>query len=353
MKILHRYLAQTILSSTVLITLILLGLYAFILFVDQLGDLGKGSYDTWHAMLYVFLSLPYQVYLFFPVASLLGALVGLGMMANARELVVMRASGLSLFEVTWIVFKSALILITLITLLGELAVPELSRMARDLKLDAITNGKAMRTSTGVWVRDQDDFILLGEVHADHQVNHVLQFHFDQHHHMRWARRIEHAVFEAGRWHATNVHQSFFEKQRVKTTSYDTMVWPVHINPLLLSQQNQSDEMNVMELHHYLKMNRSAKQSVMMYRYAYAQRLVQPLTTLVMMLLAIPFIFGPLRSSTMGAKLLIGVSVGFGFHLINRFFGPISQVLQWSPELSAIGPTVVFACLGLILMKRTQ
>ncbi len=352
MKLLHRYIAQTILGATLLIILILMALYAFILFVDQLGDLGKGMYDTWHAMLYVLLSLPYQVYLFFPVACLLGALVGLGMMANHRELIVMRASGLSMFEITWVVFKTAILLIGLITILGEVCVPELSKVARDFKLDAMTNGKAIRTSTGVWVRDNDDFILLGEVHANSEVNHILQFHFDQHHHMRWARRIEHAAFYDGFWHATGVHETIFNKQHVETKTYDTLHWPVHINPLLLSQQNQSDEMNVVELHHYLTMNRAAKQSVMMYRYAYAQRLVQPLTTLVMMLLAIPFIFGPLRSSTMGAKLLMGVSVGFGFHLINRFFGPVSQVLQWSPEWSAIGPTVVFAFLGFLLMKRT-
>ncbi len=353
MKLLHSYIARTILSATLLITLILVALYAFILFVDQLSDLGKGDYDTWHAMLYVLMSLPYQIYLFFPVACLLGALVGLGSMANSRELVVMRASGVSMLEMTGVVFKAAIFFIILMTLLGETCVPELSKMARDFKLDAMTYGKAIRTSTGVWVRDKEDFILLGEVHANQQVDHVLQFHFDEHHRMRWARRIEHARFYDDAWHATGVSETIFKNHHVEVRHQETLLWTVHINPLLLSQQNQSDEMSIIELHRYLKMNRSSKQSVMMYRYAYAERLVQPLTTLVMMLLSIPFIFGPLRSSTMGAKLLVGVSVGFGFHLINRFFGPVSQVLQWPPELSAVGPTVIFALFGFLLMKRTQ
>lgn len=353
MKILHRYIARTILGATLLITLILTALYAFILFVDQLNDLGKGDYDAWHAMYYVIMSLPYQVYLFFPVACLLGALVGLGAMANARELIVARASGVSMMQMTGIVCQAALVFIIIMTILGETWVPELSRRARDFKLDATTHGKAIRTSTGVWVRDQEDFILLGEVRANQQIDHILQFHFDKNHRMRWARLIEHARFYNGAWHATGIKETVFKKNHIEVRQKEKLIWSVRINPLLLSQQNQSDEMTLFELHRYLKMNRTAKQSVMMYRYTYAARLVQPFTTLVMMLLSIPFIFGPLRSSTMGAKLLVGVSVGFGFHLINRFFAPVSQVLQWPPELSAIAPTLIFACLGFLLMRRTQ
>jgi lipopolysaccharide export system permease protein len=73
----------------------------------------------------------------------------------------------------------------------------------------------------------------------------------------------------------------------------------------------------------------------------------------MMVLAIPFVFGPLRSSTMGAKLLLGASVGFGFHLANRFFGPLADVLHWPPELAAILPTSVFALIGLYWMGRVR
>ena len=71
----------------------------------------------------------------------------------------------------------------------------------------------------------------------------------------------------------------------------------------------------------------------------------------MMMIAIPFIFGPLRSSTMGSKLLAGAAVGFGFNILNRFFGPLSHVYQWPPFLAAIIPTCIFALLGVYLMRR--
>ena len=95
------------------------------------------------------------------------------------------------------------------------------------------------------------------------------------------------------------------------------------------------------------------QSALNYQLAYWQRIIQPFTTVVMMILAIPFIFGPLRSSTMGSKLLAGATVGFGFHIINRFFGPFSQVLQWPPIIAALGPTLLFAGIGIFLMRRVR
>ena len=83
----------------------LAGLQIFILFVDQLDDLGKVDYGIVQAAFFVLLQMPYQVYLFFPMASLLGCLIGLGVMANHSELIVMRAAGMSIGQITWSSFK--------------------------------------------------------------------------------------------------------------------------------------------------------------------------------------------------------------------------------------------------------
>src|SRR6478735_8570381 len=95
-NILERYIAKTVLASIGLVTLMLVGLQIFILFVNQLDDLGKVDYGLAQASVFVLLQMPYQVYLFFPMASLLGCLVGLGVLANHSELIVMRAVGLSI-----------------------------------------------------------------------------------------------------------------------------------------------------------------------------------------------------------------------------------------------------------------
>jgi lipopolysaccharide export system permease protein len=73
----------------------------------------------------------------------------------------------------------------------------------------------------------------------------------------------------------------------------------------------------------------------------------------MILLALPFVFGQLRSSTMGFRMFIWVMVGFVFYVLNQFVGPMSIVYQIPPALAAILPTLVFAFLGGVLLAKIR
>lgn len=353
-RILDRYIAKTVLSAIALVTLMLIGLQIFILFVNQLDDLGKVDYGMAQATVFVMLQMPYQVYLFFPMASLLGSLIGLGVMANHSELVVMRAAGMSIGQITLSVLKASLVVIVLVTSIGELLVPFMAQYANDYKMSALTGGQTLRTAQGVWMRYANDFISIGEVLPDKTLHRIYQFRFDNQHHLLLAREIKEVRFEEQRWVAYDVKQTDFSAGHTKASTYKILNWDVAVKPnILMISSIEPDEMTLHELNRYLREQKRSKQNVHTYKLAFYQRIVQPFTTMVMMVLAIPFIFGPLRSSTMGSKLLVGATVGFSFHIINRFFGPVSTVFQWPAELAALGPTVVFALLGIYLMRRVR
>lgn len=354
MKLLEIYIAKAVLGAIALVTLMLAGLQIFILFVNQLEDLGRADYGILQTAAFVFLQMPYQVYLFFPMASLLGCMIGLGIMANHRELVVMRAAGMSITQITMAVLKAAFIIILLVTLIGETLVPRLAHYANDLKMQALNGGQVLRTAQGFWLRNHNDFISIGSIEANHSLLNVYQFRFDQMHHLRLARRINRVQYEKGTWLAYDIDETQVRDDKTEAIHYKQMVWDVAVKPKLLSlTSSEPDEMTLHELNQYLREQKRSHQTALNYQLAFWQRLVQPFTTVVMMVLAIPFIFGPLRSSTMGSKLLAGVTVGFSFHILNQFFGPFSQVYQWPPILAAIGPSIMFALLGIFLMRRVK
>lgn len=354
MKILDRYIATMVLTSIGLVTLMLIGLQIFILFVDQLGDLGRVNYGIMQATFFVLLQLPYQIYLFFPMASLLGCLIGLGTMANHSELVVMRASGFSISQITKAVLKASMLLIILVTALGETLIPYLSHYSIDYKTAAVSGGQTLRTSKGFWVRYGNDFISIGTVLPNNVLNTVYQFHFDNQHHLKMARFITQAKYTDKGWVAYNVKQTEFEEQHTKVQNFASLPWDVSVKPKILTISSiNPDEMTLRELNRYIREQKRSHQNVHNYQFAFYQRIIQPFTAMVMMILAIPFIFGPLRSSTLGSKLLVGAAVGFGFHILSRFFGPLSSVFQLPPQLAAMGPTFIFALLGLYLMKRVR
>ncbi len=354
MKLIERYIAKTVLAAIGLVTLMLAGLQLFILFVNQLGDLGKGDYGIVDAMFYVLFDMPYEVYLFFPMASLLGCLIGLGMLANHRELIVIRASGMSIWQITLAVLKVALLVVTVVTAVSELFIPSLVRYANDQKLQAMSGGQTLRTAKGIWIRNQNDFISIATILSNNQLLHVNQFHFDATHHLRYARSIEKIEHVNGIWHAYGVAETNIQDTEVKATYKPSLIWEVQLKPSILSvSSSEPDEMTLLQIHQFLKAQKQSKQVVSNYQLVYWQRVIQPLTTAVMMMLAIPFIFGPLRSSTMGSKLLVGATMGFGFHILNRFLGSVSQVYQLPPFIAAIGPTLLFAALGVYLMRRVR
>lgn len=354
MRLLKNYITRNIVTSIAFVTLLLTGLQVFILFVNQLDDLGKGEFNIIQAALYVFSITPYQVYLFFPLASLLGALIGLSVLGNHRELIVMRASGMSIGQITHSVLKASFILIIIMTMLGELVIPRIVQWGNNQKMQAMSGGQTLRTAHGVWLRNENDFITIASVLPNNRLEQVYQFHFDKDHHLSVIRNMNHVDLINGKWFADQTLETIIKKNSTQARHLTQFQWDMTINPNILRvSANEPDEMSLFELHQFVHTEAQSHQSLVNYQLAFWQRLVQPLTSLVMAFLAIPFIFGPLRSSTMGSKLLVGATVGFGFHLMNRFFGPISQVFQWPPVIAALGPTILFAFLGFYLLKRAR
>ncbi len=354
MRLLDRYIAKTVLGSIALVTLMLAGLQIFILFVDQLDSLGKGDYGILQAASFVFLQMPYQVYLFFPMASLLGSLIGLGVIANHHELVVMRAAGMSIGQITRAVLKAALILIFFVTILGETVIPQFVQFSHNQRALALSGGQTLRTARGVWIRHQNDFLNIGAILPHHVLEQVYQFHFNDAHRLQFSRKIAKIDIINGYWQAHDVEETQFYKNETRVRHDSLMTWDVALKPAILSvSTREPDEMTLLELYRYLHAQKISHQTVLNYQLAFWQRLAQPLTTVVMMMLAIPFIFGPLRTSSMGSKLLVGATAGFSFYIMNRFLGSVSQVYQFPSELAAIAPTCLFALIGLYLMRRVR
>ena len=93
MRILDFYIARVLISTSALCLLVLTGLSGIIKWVDQLRLVGRGTYTMVDAAIYVMFLIPRDIEMFFPMAVLLGALIGMGMLASNSELVVMQSSG--------------------------------------------------------------------------------------------------------------------------------------------------------------------------------------------------------------------------------------------------------------------
>src|SRR5262245_12558710 len=92
---LDRYIGTSVFFGILAVLGVIVSLAALFAFIDELGDIG-GDYSVFAAAWYVVLTLPRRVYDMLPMAALIGSLIGLGTLASASELTVMRAAGVSI-----------------------------------------------------------------------------------------------------------------------------------------------------------------------------------------------------------------------------------------------------------------
>jgi lipopolysaccharide export system permease protein len=81
------------------------------------------------------------------------------------------------------------------------------------------------------------------------------------------------------------------------------------------------------------------------------RLSAPLAGLVMLFLAVPFVFGSLRNVGAGQRLLVGVMVGIGFQLLVQILSHTGQVYGIHPVVSAFAPILLFLSAGVWALRR--
>ena len=87
MKIIDRYIFRTVATTTLVALLVLLLLEFFLSLLAELEEVGQGDYDIWAALRYLLMMQPQRLYEMFPLALLVGGLLGMGALASGSELI--------------------------------------------------------------------------------------------------------------------------------------------------------------------------------------------------------------------------------------------------------------------------
>ncbi|WP_319782414.1 LPS export ABC transporter permease LptG [Oceanisphaera sp. IT1-181] len=351
--IFDRYIGRTVLMAILLCELTLVGLAAIIRYVEQLRSVGEGTYTLLSAFYFVLLSMPQEIVLFFPIAALLGGLIGLGQMASNSELVVMQSAGRSRFNIVVSALKTTLPLMLVIMLVGEYVAPATKLASDDLRSQAKSGGQVVLSVYGVWAKDNDAYINIGQAKRDGTLSDITLYYFDENTRLSRITQAESATYQEPLWRLTNVTDTLFNAGvSINTQHEDTRDWQTSLTPEKLGvvaiDPNELSMRGLWEYQGYLADN---GQDSGLYALEFWRKALQPVMVIAMMLLASSFVFGALRSVTMGARLLLGILFGFGFYVSNQVFGPISLVYHVPPFIGALGPSLLFIGIALALLNK--
>lgn len=348
---LDRYIGTQVFFSILAVLGIILGLALLFAFIDELGDV-QGKYGLGEALSYVMLTAPRRAYEMLPMAALIGSLIGLGSLASNSELTIMRAAGVSIGRIVWAVMKPLLVLMLAGILLGEYLAPWSENIAQSQRSMAQGGGDAQSAKRGLWHRQGDEFVHINAVQPNGVLYGVTRYQFDEARRMQFSSFARRATFQGDHWLLEDVQSTFFREGRTEVVTDITLPWAVQLKPELLSTVIMEPESlsitGLWQYTHYL-----AEQGLNNGRYwlAFWVKVLQPLVTAALVLMAISFIFGPLRSVTLGQRVFTGVVIGFVVRISQDLLGPASLVFGFSPLLAVLIPAGACALAGFWLLRR--
>lgn len=351
MSKLDRYIRQNIVLAILAVLGVVVGLALLFAFIDELGDV-KGSYGLSEALWYVFLTTPRRLYEMLPMAALIGCLIGLGSMASSSELTIMRAAGVSLNRIVWAVMKPMLVIMLAGFLIGEYVAPWTEAQAQADRSMAQGGGDAQTSKRGLWHRQGSEYVHINSVQPGGVLYGVTRYRFDDERHLQSSSFARRATYQGDHWQLENVSTTLFHARSTELQKAKQERWDIELAPELLGTVVMDPEsLPITGLWRYI--GYLSEQGLANGRYwlAFWSKLMQPLVTAALVLMAISFIFGPLRSVTLGQRVFTGVLVGFVFRIAQDLLGPSSLVFGFSPLLAVLVPALICAVAGIWLLRR--
>ncbi|AZD46511.1 LPS export ABC transporter permease LptG [Pseudomonas chlororaphis] len=348
---LDRYIGNSVLLAILAVLGIILGLASLFAFIDEMGSVSD-SYTVMDVLSFVVLTAPRRLYEMLPMAALIGCLIGLGSLASNSELTIMRAAGVSVGRIVWAVMKPMLFLMVAGVLIGEYVAPATESQAQASRALAQGSGDAQSSKHGLWHRQGEEFIHINAVQPNGLLYGVTRYHFDDQRHMLSSSFARQARFEESYWQLSDVTTTYFREGHTEVINTPQERWDVALSPQLLSTVVMAPEsLSISGLWGYI--HYLADQGLNNGRYwlAFWVKVLQPLVTAALVLMAISFIFGPLRSVTLGQRVFTGVLVGFTFRIAQDLLGPSSLVFGFSPLFAVLVPAGICALAGLWLLRR--
>jgi len=354
MKIRERYIRKTLLSFTLVVLVIWLGVYSFFNLLSEMSSIGQVNYTILEAARYIALQIPEVAYKHASPVILLGCVLGMGHLATTNQLLVLRVSGMSIFKLTVFTIKTALIFVIAVIAVGEIFAPIASEEADRGRSKALDIAIKSQSQEGFWIRDGESFINVeknigGKIFAD-----VTVIEVNSSNKISTVVTSEKATFDGKSMDMKNTEifsidasQEIDEISLNEATSYNKIV--SFDQDLIDSLKKEPEDLTTWNIFKQIQFLSDNKLRSGIFEVELYKRLIKPVTLVAMILLAMLFIFGSTRDVTLGRKIFFGITLGLSFELLSRIGGAMALSFDFNPVLSAVLPTIVVMTIAITLL----
>lgn len=342
MNVLTRYIVWEILKSSFVALLVLLTLFNLFTFSDELKDLGKGNYGIEQILSYLALTSPRVCYELIPSAALLGSLFVIGAMANNREIIAMRAAGLSIFGLIRAVMCAGVVLVAFAIYIGEFVAPEAEQAAQLIRTTAQNNKIEMKSRYGLWIKENNKIVNVREVKNKKELSDIYIYELNVKNQLASVSHTKQATFLGNElWVIKDIKHTTILSEQVLANTQKEGQWKTSIDPDLLKVVVvKSENMSLYDLFMYIDFLKANGQKTRNYEMAFWSRLVNPLVTFVMLMVSIPFVVSVKRGVGTGGRVLMGILIGMTFNIFDKIAGQTGLVYGINPMVVSLLPSLL-------------
>jgi lipopolysaccharide export system permease protein len=278
----------------------------------------------------------------------------MGHLATTGQLLIFRVAGFSILKITWITVKNAFFFIIALIIFGELLVPILTKYSESARSNALGNQSLSLSQNGFWIRDGNNFINV-ENNVDGQIfTEITVIETNSSNEIERLIKSKNAKFDGNSLDMSsneiftiNTSGKIDNISLKERNSYNKTV--TFDSDLIDSLEKEPEELKTWAIVKKIQFLSNNKLKSKLYEVELYKRLVKPLTLIAMILMAMLFIFGSTRETTLGRKIFFGVALGLSFELLSRIGGALALSFEFSPLISSIAPAGVVIGISITLL----
>jgi lipopolysaccharide export system permease protein len=352
-RLVDRHLGMTVVASFGQALAGLLAVFAVINLTEELRAAGSPGWGVGRAIWFVVMTLPSEAYTLFPAAALLGAVLGFGRLATDQELIALQAAGVAPTRLAGAALMAAGVLALAGLALGELVAAPLSQRAHAQRALALSGGRALTTTSGLWLRDGRRFVNVGSLRPDGSLERIYEFDFDAERRLERFTQAASAAQVDGTWQLQQVRESVLHDEVSTNRDLTTMPWRTVFDPRSIQTLwLEPRDLSLVELSRTMDALRAQGQNPLGHEVAFWRRVSAPVYMGVMVLLAMPMVMVSGRTVRVGERAILGALVGLGFQMSQEMFTNFGLVVGLPPLAIALVPALIaLAAAGMLFRNQ--
>ena len=354
MKRVERYIAINFLRAASIVLLLLLALFSFVELGEELEDTDSGVFTTADAISVTVLTTPERTVNLLPISALFGAVLGLGAMANHREIIALRSAGLSAWTLTRAPCLMVGGLIVFISFTQNYVIPIAEKKAQEFRAKKLTQ-TSLAGDAEYWSRHGNQFIRVGSVDFGRIPRDIEIYELGSRgrlRHMMQANKAD--ILGQNKWLLHDVQKKILADGSVRSQDFEVLEWQSFLSKEQLSVlRTPAHALSPVDLFRYIRETKGSGVSTREYEAIFWHQLSIPLSVIAMTLLGLPFVIGAVGTRSAGSRIVLGSSVGIGFYLLEQMSAHLSVIIGIPAAPAALAPATLVLIGGLAGLKHLR